>query len=101
MAGEKKIVRKYTYYGDATLDGQVTADDYLVLDANRNTAPPAGSGWIKGDMTNDGSVSADDYLVLDSNRSLAAGNRIDAPSSNSQNPASLCRNVSATTWTTI
>ena len=67
------IVGKYTYYGDATLDGQVTADDYLVLDANRNTTPAVGTGWVKGDMTNDGSVTADDYLVLDSNRGLGVG----------------------------
>ena len=51
----------------------MTADDYLVLDANRNTAPAAGVAWIKGDMTNDGSVTADDYLVLDANRGLGVG----------------------------
>ena len=67
------IVGKYTYFGDATLDGQVTADDYLVLDANRDTTPAAGLAWIKGDMTNDGSVTADDYLVLDANRGLGMG----------------------------
>ena len=72
------IIGKYTYFGDATLDGQVTADDYLVLDANRNTAPPTGVAWIKGDMTNDGSVTADDYLVLDANRGLGVGSPLGA-----------------------
>ena len=71
--GGSAIVGKYTYFGDATLDGQVTAEDYLVLDANRNTAPAAGVAWIKGDMTNDGQVTADDYLVLDANRGLRVG----------------------------
>ena len=76
--GASAIVGKYTYFGDATLDGQVTADDYLVLDANRNTAPAPGVAWIKGDMTNDGSVTADDYLVLDANRGLGVGSPLAA-----------------------
>ena len=68
--GGTAVIGKYTYFGDATLDGQVTADDYTVLDANRNTTPAPGVAWIKGDMTDDGSVTADDYLVLDANRGL-------------------------------
>jgi len=72
------VVGKYTYFGDATLDGQVTADDYLVLDANRNTTPPVGLAWIRGDMTNDGHVTADDYLVLDANRGLGVGSPLAA-----------------------
>ena len=67
------IIGKYTYFGDATLDGQVTSDDYLVLDQNRNTSPATGLGWIEGDATSDGSVTPDDYLVLDTNRGLGVG----------------------------
>ena len=70
--GSKAIVGKYTFFGDATLDGQVTADDYLVLDAHRNTVPDPKISWISGDMTLDGTVTADDYLVLDANRGLGA-----------------------------
>jgi hypothetical protein len=31
------VVGKYTYFGDANIDGQVTGDDYTVIDANLNT----------------------------------------------------------------
>jgi hypothetical protein len=37
--GTNAIVGKYTYFGDANIDGQVTGDDYTVIDANLNTTP--------------------------------------------------------------
>jgi autotransporter-associated beta strand protein len=38
--GANAIVGKYTYFGDANIDGQVTGDDYGVIDANLDTTPP-------------------------------------------------------------
>jgi hypothetical protein len=38
--GPNAIVGKYTYFGDVNIDGQVTGDDYTVIDANLNTSPP-------------------------------------------------------------
>ena len=67
------IVGKYTYFGDVTLDGQVTMDDFLVLDANRNTSPAPGVAWTKGDMNGDGTVNSDDNLIWDANRGLGVG----------------------------
>jgi hypothetical protein len=53
-----------TYFGDANIDGQVTGDDYTVIDANLNTTPLAGLAWLSGDMNLDGSVTGDDYTVI-------------------------------------
>jgi autotransporter-associated beta strand protein len=68
------VVGKYTYFGDANIDGQVTGDDYGVIDANLNTTPTAGLEWLSGDMNLDGSVTGDDYGVIDANLGLGVGN---------------------------
>jgi hypothetical protein len=72
--GPSAIVGKYTYFGDANIDGQVTGDDYTVIDANLNTAPAVGLGWLSGDLNLDGIVSGDDYTVIDANLGLGSGN---------------------------
>jgi hypothetical protein len=72
--GANAIVGKYTYFGDANIDGQVTGDDYTVLDANLNTTPPLGLEWLSGDMNLDGTITGDDYTVLDANLGLGVGN---------------------------
>ena len=68
------VIGKYTYFGDANIDGQVTGDDYTVIDANLSTTPPDGLGWLSGDMNLDGTVTGDDYTVIDANLGLGAGN---------------------------
>ena len=68
------IVGKYTYFGDVNLDGQVSGDDYTVIDSNLNTTPPAGAKWINGDANLDGTVTGDDYTTIDSNLGLGGGN---------------------------
>ena len=88
--GGNAVVGKYTYFGDANIDGQVTGDDYTVVDANLNTTPAVGLEWLSGDMNLDGSVTGDDYTVIDANLGLGSGN----PLSSSQvgavpEPASL------------
>ena len=72
--GASAIVGKYTYFGDANIDGQVTGDDYTVIDANLNTTPSAGLEWLSGDMNLDGLVTGDDYTVIDANLGLGSGN---------------------------
>jgi hypothetical protein len=78
--GPSAIVGKYTYFGDANLDGQVTGDDYTIIDSNLNTTPVAGLAWVSGDMNLDGTVTGDDYTVIDSNLGLGFGNPLMASS---------------------
>ena len=72
--GLTAIVGKYTYFGDANIDGQVTGDDYTVVDANLNTTPAVGLEWLRGDMNLDGTITGDDYTVIDGNLGLGVGN---------------------------
>ena len=72
------IVGKYTYFGDLNIDGQVTGDDYTVVDANLGTDPAVGVEWISGDANLDGVVTGDDYTVIDANLGLGAGNPLSA-----------------------
>ena len=69
------VIGKYTYFGDLNMDGQVTGDDYAVIDSNLNTTPLAGIAWLSGDANLDGNVTGDDYAVIDSN----LGNGISNP----------------------
>ena len=48
----------YTYYGDANLDGDVTAADLALMGT--------GSGWYHGDFNYDGAVDAFDYDLYNS-----------------------------------
>jgi hypothetical protein len=68
------IVGKYTYYGDMNLDGQVTGDDYTVIDSNLNTTPATGRAWLSGDANLDGAVTGDDYTVVDGKLGNGVGN---------------------------
>jgi hypothetical protein len=61
------IVGKYTYFGDANLDGKVTGDDYVSVDANLGT----GDSWLEGDFNMNGVTTGDDYVAIDAN--LGAG----------------------------
>jgi autotransporter-associated beta strand protein len=87
--GPNAIVGKYTYFGDANIDGQVTGDDYGVVDANLNTTPAVGLGWLSGDMNLDGSVTGDDYGVIDANLGLGVGNPLSASALGSMPAGSL------------
>jgi hypothetical protein len=63
LAGTEILV-KYTYFGDADLDGTVTAGDYILIDSGFST--PGASGWVNGDFDYDGAVTAADYILIDS-----------------------------------
>lgn len=56
------VLLKYTYYGDANLDGKITADDYALFD--RGQAKGLG-GWLNGDFNYDGVVNSADLMLID------------------------------------
>ena len=57
------IVVKYTWDGDANLDGMVNADDYFLIDSGYITQK---KGYYNGDFNYDGVINADDYFLIDS-----------------------------------
>jgi len=63
--GVNDILVKYTWAGDANLDGLVNADDYFQIDSSFITKP-ANPHYYDGDFTYDGAINADDYFLIDS-----------------------------------
>ncbi len=70
------ILVKYTYYGDANLDGHVDGSDYSLIDnaflqdQTYLTQNPNGSslpltGWFNGDFNYDGVINGSDYTLID------------------------------------
>jgi hypothetical protein len=60
------VLIKYTWWGDANLDGVVDANDYDVIDRNFLVNPPAEDmGWWTGDLNYDGAIDANDYDLID------------------------------------
>jgi hypothetical protein len=59
------VIVKYTYAGDANLDGFISGDDYSAIDFAFGVAGAA--DWTNGDFNYDGFVSGDDYSVIDFN----------------------------------
>jgi fibronectin-binding autotransporter adhesin len=65
--GNNDVLVKYTYFGDADLNGQVNANDYIQIDAgfaSQTTATPL-TGWFNGDFNYDGVINGDDYTLID------------------------------------
>jgi hypothetical protein len=58
------IVVKYTYVGDANLDGAVTFDYYAAMDAAFFGLIP-NLGWATGDINFDNVINFDDYSKVD------------------------------------
>jgi hypothetical protein len=56
------VLVKYTYFGDANLDGVVNASDYTYIDNGFNAKL---SGWGNGDFDYSNSVNGFDYLLID------------------------------------
>ncbi len=61
--GASDVLVKYTYYGDANLDGIVDGSDYTKIDNGFNK--PAVSGWLNGDFNYDGKTDGSDYTLID------------------------------------
>ena len=70
---ESTVVAKFTYVGDANLDGQVDALDYERVDLAIGNAGVFGTA--QGDLNYDGSVDALDYEQID----LNIGNGVGTP----------------------
>jgi hypothetical protein len=70
--GASAIIGKYTYLGDADLNGMVTPDDYGAVDANlgAHVGTTGGMNWLAGDWNLDGDITPDDYTAVDSNLGL-------------------------------
>jgi hypothetical protein len=64
LDGSAVIVR-YTYVGDANLDGMISGDDYTAIDFA--VATPGAFAWHNGDFNYDRIISGDDYSVIDFN----------------------------------
>ncbi|MEA2708457.1 MAG: lysozyme [Phycisphaerales bacterium] len=58
------VIVKYTYAGDANLDGFISGDDYSTIDFYVGTSA---DGYTYGDFNYDGLVSGDDYSTIDFN----------------------------------
>jgi hypothetical protein len=71
-----QVIYKYTYLGDATLDGKVTATDYAQIDASYllQTQNPT---WFQGNFTHNATpgytVGAADYAAIDAGYSAYLG----------------------------
>ncbi len=57
------VLIKFTYAGDANLDGVVNGDDYFQIDS---AFPQVLTGWSNGDFNYDGVINGDDYFLIDS-----------------------------------
>jgi hypothetical protein len=56
------ILVRYTYYGDANLDGRVDGSDYSLIDNGFHNHL---SGWFNGDFNYDTPVNGSDYTLID------------------------------------
>jgi len=65
LPGNETLV-KYTYYGDADLDGKLTSFDFALLDAGFAGTKQLdnSSGWFFGDFDYNGLVDANDYALM-------------------------------------
>ncbi len=61
------VLIKYTYYGDANLDGAVTSADYTRIDAGflSQGGSTLLTGWLNGDFNYDGTINGSDYTLID------------------------------------
>jgi GH25 family lysozyme M1 (1,4-beta-N-acetylmuramidase) len=61
------VLVKFTYAGDANIDGRVNADDYALIDFY--STAPGDNLYSHGDFNFDGTINADDYALIDNNSS--------------------------------
>jgi uncharacterized repeat protein (TIGR03803 family) len=66
--GAGDVLARYTFFGDANLDGQVDGSDYSLIDAGfaaDQANPGSATGWYNGDFNYDGTVDGSDYALID------------------------------------
>ena len=66
------VLVKYTWGGDADLNGELNGDDYFYIDSSILAQVP---GFHNGDFDYNGVTDGDDYFVLDSNILFAQGSQ--------------------------
>jgi hypothetical protein len=62
IPGIGDIIVKYTWYGDANLDGKVDGSDYTRIDSGYLAHA---TGWFNGDFNYDGVINGSDYTLID------------------------------------
>jgi len=73
------VLVKYTWWGDANLDGVVDSNDYDMIDnawllwTQEGKAPEGGFRWAVGDFNYDGVIDSNDYDRIDSAWLLQGG----------------------------
>ena len=76
--GEKVLV-KYTWYGDANLDGVLDTNDYDRINTNwllwtqEGLVPEGGFRWAVGDFNYDGTIDTNDYDKINNAWLLSGG----------------------------
>jgi hypothetical protein len=76
------VLVKYTYYGDADLDGKVSGNDYTLIDHGYSadqTNPGSVTGWVNGDFNYDGLIDGSDYSLIDNAFNLQGSNGLADP----------------------
>jgi hypothetical protein len=58
------VVVKYTYYGDADLNGVTTLDDFTLFLHGYQSASPVASNWFSGDFEYSGGTTLDDFTLF-------------------------------------
>jgi MYXO-CTERM domain-containing protein len=72
--GLNQVLVKYTYFGDANLDGVVDSNDYGFIDTGfaDETSGDTLDGWLLGDFNYDGFTDSNDYGYIDTAFALPA-----------------------------
>jgi cytoskeletal protein CcmA (bactofilin family) len=60
------VLVKFTWGGDANIDGKINIDDYGRIDGNVAQSGVV-FGWFNGDFNLDGKINIDDYGIIDGN----------------------------------
>jgi autotransporter-associated beta strand protein len=79
------VLIKFTYFGDANLDGVVDGSDYSLIDngfLNKLT------GWFNGDFNYDGVVNGSDYTLIDNAFNSQGASFADVPAATTAEIAS-------------
>ena len=79
------VLVKYTYLGDANLDGIINGDDYFAIDAGYASQS---TGYVHGDFDYNGRIDADDYFAIDS-RYIKASAPLAASTTLTQNASQM------------
>ncbi len=82
------VLVKYTYFGDANLDGVVDGSDYTLIDAGFGTGL---TGWSNGDFNYDGLINGSDYTLIDNafNSQAVPLNEFASPTATVPEPAAV------------